>query len=221
MSSQTAAGMSFRFEGNIDATSVLVSIASSDLAILQNSSSTHSITVNCPVATCKYFSTGFQDHSQLRQHILTHYEGTIACMFCSSSSSTNKACFRSIEAFTQHMKSFHRPEEFCLVDGNKCSMCTNTFQNGLVFAGHIIECLTSHLTSSVISEVARVARGAAKQQDTQAPQVTASTDPPAASKRSVRCRRFSTSPGSCRRTFCNRGRESRHYKYVHLREKRF
>jgi len=65
----------------------------------------------CPIPTCEYHLKGFARKYDKNRHTLTHYRGTMVCIFCPGSGSTSEQTFNRVDAFKKHLTVAHGVEQ--------------------------------------------------------------------------------------------------------------
>ena len=117
--------------------------------------------VKCPVLTCEYHQKGFARKYDANRHTLTHYKGTMVCIFCPGSTEACARTFSRADVFKRHLTSVHEVEqrppnstrsrasantnrrlsEYDSHVNGTCSLCQTPFSNAQDFYGHLDDCV--------------------------------------------------------------------------------
>ncbi|KAL4993932.1 hypothetical protein BDV10DRAFT_189510 [Aspergillus recurvatus] len=138
----------WRDEGPVDSTAASFNLNSEDLVDeLESDMLSHESEgpEKCPILTCNYNSLGFARKYEQRQHLLTHYSGTMVCGFCPESIYHDMKSFNSADVFRRHLISEHGAFHELPVPSRRprtvgCSNCSNSFVTVQDFYKHFEDC---------------------------------------------------------------------------------
>ena len=113
----------------------------------------------CPVVRCEYYRKGFARKCDKDRHVLTHFNKTIICNFCTLHLDGSVPAFNRVDLFKRHLSAIHgvgkgrvsselESESEISSEVAQCSICAVPFVGPQALYDHLQECIHDVLSKN-------------------------------------------------------------------------